>query len=111
MFASETAEYMTRQVTCDPSHVGDRGHERGSLRVTAARRVIVSSNCQTAGIAAALQVIFPRDEFIPIPLPSIASLGGEEAFVTELVGMRTPYDRLQGVTISRVNTGWTTVAG
>ena len=56
----------------------------GKVRHSTARRVIVSSNCQTAGIAAALQVIFPRDEFIPIPLPSFASCADEEAFVRKL---------------------------
>lgn len=32
------------------------------------RRIVVSSNCQTAGIAAALQDIFPRDKIIALPL-------------------------------------------
>lgn len=34
------------------------------------RRIVVSSNCQTGGIAAALQVIFPDDLVIPVPMPS-----------------------------------------
>jgi hypothetical protein len=56
----------------------------GAARGPSSRRVVVSSNCQTAGIAAALQVIFPQDEFVPIPLPSFASATDEEAFVRTL---------------------------
>lgn len=37
------------------------------------RRILVSSNCQTAGIATALQYIFPKDEVAPIPLSNLSS--------------------------------------
>jgi len=33
------------------------------------RKVVVSSNCQTAGICAVLKALFPADEIVPCPLP------------------------------------------
>ena len=48
------------------------------------RRIIVSSNCQTGGIAAALQVIFPDDEIIPLPLPAHTDVEAEAQFVKKL---------------------------
>ena len=50
----------------------------------AARRVIISSHCQTGGIAASLQVIFPDDEIIPLPLPALTGNDDESAFVEKL---------------------------
>jgi len=50
------------------------------------RRVAVSSNCQTGGIAAALQVIFPADEIIPLPLLAFTDEKIELQFVKVLEG-------------------------
>jgi len=49
-----------------------------------ARRVIVSSNCQTGGIAAALQVIFHNDEITPLPWAAFANVEAESQFVEKL---------------------------
>lgn len=49
-----------------------------------ARRIIVSSNCQTGGIAAALQVIFHDDEITPLPLSTFANAEAESRFVEKL---------------------------
>jgi len=48
------------------------------------RRVVVSSNCQTGGIAASLQVIFPEDEIIPLPLPAFACNRAEIRFAEKI---------------------------
>jgi hypothetical protein len=48
------------------------------------RRVVVSSNCQTGGIAAALQVIFPNDVITPLALPPTFTTESELKFVEEL---------------------------
>lgn len=48
------------------------------------RRVVVSSNCQTGGIAAALQVIFPNDVITPVALPTFTSPDSESKFVEKL---------------------------
>lgn len=48
------------------------------------RQVKVSSNCQTGGIAAALQVIFPNDEIIPLPLPNLGRAETEQQFAEKL---------------------------
>lgn len=50
----------------------------------AARQVIVSSNCQTGGIAAALQVIFPNDVITPLPLPTFVNIEAESKFAQKL---------------------------
>lgn len=50
------------------------------------RRIIVSSNCQTGGVAAALQEIFPDDVFMPIPLPTLSGEEEERNFVGRLEG-------------------------
>jgi len=41
------------------------------------RRILVSSNCQTGGVAAALQVIFSEDQIIPFPLPATLDIKSE----------------------------------
>ncbi len=46
-------------------------------------KVIVSDNCQTGGIVATLQNIFPEHNICAAPIPSFASLKDEEAFVRE----------------------------
>lgn len=51
---------------------------------TIARRILVSSNCQTGGIAAALQVIFPNDTIIPLPLPTFSNTEIETRFLEKL---------------------------
>jgi hypothetical protein len=48
------------------------------------RKVIVSSNCQTGGVAAALQVLFPNDEITPVPLPPLSTAEDETRFVEKL---------------------------
>lgn len=48
------------------------------------RRIIVSSNCQTGSIAAALQVIFPNDELIPVPLTTFTNESDELTFIDKL---------------------------
>lgn len=48
------------------------------------RRVVVSSNCQTAGLAAALQIIFTDDLVTPIPLPTFARESDELKFIEKL---------------------------
>ncbi|MEG3178425.1 WcbI family polysaccharide biosynthesis putative acetyltransferase [Sphingomonas sp. RB3P16] len=40
------------------------------------RNIVVTSNCQTGGLAAALQVIFPRDSIRPMPI-NLFDRGGE----------------------------------
>ena len=40
------------------------------------RRIIVSSNCQTGGVAAALASILPSDQIIPFPLPVASDTEG-----------------------------------
>ena len=50
----------------------------------AARQIIVSSNCQTGGIAAALKVIFPDDRIMPIPRESFTGEEAESAFIEKL---------------------------
>ncbi|MBI5006886.1 MAG: hypothetical protein HZB95_07135 [Nitrosomonadales bacterium] len=50
----------------------------------AGRKVLVSSNCQTGGVAAALQVIFPDDEVTPVPLPALDNAEAVESFVQKL---------------------------
>ena len=45
--------------------------------------LIVSSNCQTAGIAAALREIFPNDEIVAMPLPA-AEEQAEQALAAKL---------------------------
>jgi hypothetical protein len=48
------------------------------------RRILVSSNCQTGGIAAALQTIFPNERIDPIPLPTFSATEDEQAFAKKL---------------------------
>ncbi len=43
------------------------------------RRIVVSSNCQTGGIAAALQAFFPDDQVVPVPMPAIDEHGSHLA--------------------------------
>ncbi len=45
------------------------------------RRIAVSSNCQTGGIAAALQKILPRCTVHAVPLPSFGTAEEEMAFI------------------------------
>ena len=40
------------------------------------RRIIVSANCQTGGVAAALAAILPSDQIIPFPLPVVGDTEG-----------------------------------
>lgn len=40
------------------------------------RNIVVTSNCQTGGLAAALQAIFPRDTITPMPI-NLFEAGGE----------------------------------
>jgi hypothetical protein len=42
------------------------------------RRILVSSNCQTGGVAAALAAILPGDQIIPFPLPVAGDAEGSE---------------------------------
>lgn len=49
-----------------------------------ARQIIVSSNCQTGGVAAALQVIFPDDEITPLPLPVLANAEAGTQFIEKI---------------------------
>ncbi len=37
--------------------------------VRRARRIVVSSNCQTGGVAGGLQAIFPDHQIVPVPVP------------------------------------------
>lgn len=48
------------------------------------RKIIVTSNCQTAGICAALQFIFTSDLIVPRPYPLAPGADGEAAMLTEL---------------------------
>lgn len=48
------------------------------------RRLVVSSNCQTGGISAALQIIFPDDEIIPLPLANFTNPESKTKFVEKL---------------------------
>jgi Polysaccharide biosynthesis enzyme WcbI len=50
----------------------------------AARRVTVTSNCQTGGITAALQVLFPEDVITPQPLANLANVKAERELVRVL---------------------------
>lgn len=48
------------------------------------RRVMVTNDCQTGGVAAALQVIFPNDEVIPLTLPSSSNFEARSKFIEKL---------------------------
>ncbi len=48
------------------------------------RQIIVSSDCQTGGIAAALRIIFPNDEITPLTLPSSSKLKAQSKFAEKL---------------------------
>lgn len=70
------------------------------------RQVIVTSDCQTGGIAAALQVIFPNDEITPLVLPTSSSLDAESRFAEKLKNADVwvssgGYERLQNVQRSK----------
>src|ERR1019366_9434699 len=48
------------------------------------RRIIVSSNCQMGGVAAALQAICPKDRVTPLVLPNFANVEDESQFAEKL---------------------------
>lgn len=48
------------------------------------RLIIVSSNCQTGGLAAALQAYFPKDRVVPLPIPDISNLEMVNRFIENL---------------------------
>lgn len=48
------------------------------------RRLLVTSNCQTGGLAAALRLLFPRDEIEPLPVESFKKEGTEQALIEKL---------------------------
>ncbi len=50
------------------------------------RRILVSSNCQTGGLSAALQVLLPEDRVIPLPLPNFSNENDELKFIEKLNG-------------------------
>lgn len=47
-------------------------------------KIIVSSNCQTAGLAAALRAMFPSYEVKPIPMPDTGNQAGVKSLTQEL---------------------------
>jgi len=55
------------------------GKQKGNCR-----KIIVSSNCQTGGIAASLQVIFPDNVVAPEPLPTFPNAEAELGFIEKL---------------------------
>jgi hypothetical protein len=48
------------------------------------RLIVVSSNCQTGGLAAALQVCLAKDTIIPLPLPASEDVATMENFIDKL---------------------------
>jgi hypothetical protein len=48
------------------------------------RYIVVSSNCQTAGIAATLSEIFPKDRIHALPMPALNNMQEELEFVRKI---------------------------
>ena len=48
------------------------------------RRIVISSNCQTAGLVTALQACLPEDTIIPLPLPSAEDAATMADFIAKL---------------------------
>lgn len=48
------------------------------------RRLLVTSNCQTGGLAASLRVLFPLDEIEPLTIQSFKKQGEEQALADKL---------------------------
>lgn len=49
-----------------------------------ARKIVVSSNCQTGGLAATLKAIFPEDLVLAVPLPAVWNEAATQALVGTL---------------------------
>ena len=49
------------------------------------RTIVVSSNCQTGGLAASLQAIFPQDNIVPFPLPTVGGTVNKKVQLSEIL--------------------------
>lgn len=78
MSIAEAVKSSFRNLVSGERHaLVEKKQQRGS-------RIMVSSNCQTGGVAAALQVLFPEHEVAATPLPSLTSAEAEMKLVEEL---------------------------
>ncbi len=86
--AVSCAEAIASEPSTPPPGGGDREAPTPLARVRTQpnRRILVSSNCQAGGIAAALRTIFPEDDVAAMPMPdpqdndAIAHLAQQLAF-------------------------------
>ena len=67
------------------------------------RRIVVTSNCQTWGIASALQIFLPCDTLVPLITPDTSSPEGVAKFIADLAGI--------DVWISILDLSWATDNG
>ena len=71
---------------------------RVTIRQTKPRVIVVTSNCQTAGVTATLQALFPNDTFVPAPVPSGPETDSEkrlkEALANADVWVASDWDHL-----------------